>query len=100
MNLTDTEKKVLKLAIESAEGNGHDFGFVNDLRPAVKIRVTEGPVKGRAKLLLTRKKLLKGLGVMAQKYPRHYGNWLAGQDDAETGDVFIQCALFGEIVFG
>jgi hypothetical protein len=42
----------------------------------------------------------RGLKVMAKKYPRHFGNWLSERDDAETGDVFIQCCLLGEIVYG
>ncbi len=45
-------------------------------------------------------KLKKGLEVMAEKYPRHFARWMEENEDAETGDVFIQCALFGEIVFG
>lgn len=42
----------------------------------------------------------RGLQVMADKYPRHFGDFLAGNDDADTGDVFLQCCLFGELVFG
>jgi hypothetical protein len=44
--------------------------------------------------------LAKGLQVMATKYPRHYADFQAENDDAETGDVFLQCCLFGEIVYG
>lgn len=42
----------------------------------------------------------KGLAVMASKYPRPFGDWLAEKDDAETGDVFLQCCLFGEVRYG
>lgn len=48
---------------------------------------------------LTREKVEQGLNVMATKYPRHYKNWMEENDDAETGDVFVQCALFGELVY-
>ena len=30
----------------------------------------------------------------------HFPNILNGNDDVETADVLIQCALFGEIVYG
>jgi hypothetical protein len=30
----------------------------------------------------------------------HWPNFLNDHADAETGDVFLQCCLFGEIVFG
>ena len=49
---------------------------------------------------LTLDKVRSGLSVMANKYPRHYADFINGNADAVTGDVFIQCALFGEVVFG
>jgi hypothetical protein len=42
----------------------------------------------------------RGLYVMQHKYPRHFGAWLDENDDAITGDVFVQCCIFGEIVYG
>lgn len=49
---------------------------------------------------LNREKLLIGLQTMATKYPQHFNSLVGENDDAETGDVFLQCCLFGEIVFG
>jgi len=37
---------------------------------------------------------------MAEKYPRHFANFAQEAEDAETGDVFIQCCVLGEIVYG
>lgn len=45
-------------------------------------------------------KVTKGLGIMAHTYPQHWANFIAYEDDAETGDVFLQCCVFGEIVYG
>jgi len=41
-----------------------------------------------------------GLQVMADKYPRHFQDLLNDNDDAETGDVFLQLCLWGDVVFG
>lgn len=41
-----------------------------------------------------------GLRVMADKYQRHFLGFLTGGDDAETGDVFVQCCVFGEVIYG
>lgn len=44
-----------------------------------------------------------GWAVMKEKYPRHWANAMdddGSNGDAETGDAFLQCCLFGEIVFG
>lgn len=42
----------------------------------------------------------KGLKVMAKDYPRHFTDFVKENDDACTGDVFLQCCLFGEVIFG
>lgn len=42
----------------------------------------------------------KGLEIMAEKYPSHWADFVGGNDDADTGDVFLQCALFGEVIYG
>jgi hypothetical protein len=49
---------------------------------------------------LTREKLLAGVQVMAEKYPRHFTDMLTDNGDADTGDVFLQCCLLGEVVYG
>ena len=49
---------------------------------------------------LTREKLIEGVRVMAQKYPKHFGDMMSEEGDSTTGDVFLQCALFGEVIYG
>lgn len=45
-----------------------------------------------------------GLKIMAMKFPKHFGDAIQlGGDfnsDAETGDVFMQCALLGDVIYG
>ena len=42
----------------------------------------------------------KGLEVMGQKYPKHFADFLSENDDANTGDIFLQCCIFGECIYG
>ena len=49
---------------------------------------------------LTGDKVRRGLGIMAAKYPQHFAYLMSDNADAETGDTLVQCALFGEIVYG
>ncbi len=49
---------------------------------------------------VTHRKLQHGLGIMADKYPEHFDRLIQGVYDSTTGDVFLQCALFGEIIYG
>lgn len=44
--------------------------------------------------------LRNALKLMHEKYPQHYANVLNEDDDASTGDVLLQLAIFGEVVFG
>lgn len=41
-----------------------------------------------------------GLRSMAEKSPRHFGDLMSENDDADTHDVFIQHVLFGEVIYG
>lgn len=44
--------------------------------------------------------LQKGLDVMQDKYPKHMADFLSEHEDGDTADVFLQCCLFGEVIFG
>lgn len=49
---------------------------------------------------LSIEKLVAGLLVLSKKYKHHFSDILGEDGDATTGDVLIQCALFGDIIFG
>jgi len=46
--------------------------------------------------------LQRGLDVMREKYVKRWAEAMDPDDggDADTGDCFLQCCLFGEVVFG
>ncbi len=70
--------------------------FRLDCRLTLEIK-EEDPVQ---KVIITREKLERGLQIFADAYPRHYGDFVAENDDANTGDVFLQCVCFGEVIYG
>lgn len=49
---------------------------------------------------LNREKIKKGLHLMAATFPTHWADVINENDDADTGDVFLQCCVFGELVYG
>jgi len=79
--------------------NGIEFEYLWEL-PFLGGAVTIHPGEGEDPVVLDGAALQRGLQVMADKYPQHWGNFVGDCADAETGDVFIQCCCFGEIVFG
>ena len=58
------------------------------------------PDRKDGKWTLNLVKLREGWVTMRHKYPTHYDNAVRENDDAETGDVYLQCCLFGEVIFG
>lgn len=69
---------------------------------AVVILTEEPPslATDKTRYELTTETLKRGLQVMADKYTHHWCDFLRGEYDATTSDVFLQCCLFGEVAFG
>jgi len=49
---------------------------------------------------LRSRKLPQACAALAINAPHQFGRLLVDGGDADTGDALIQCALFGEIVYG
>jgi len=57
---------------------------------------------GATEYRLTRRRLTRGVEAMAQHVPTLFGHLLEDlglRVDAALGDVLLQCALFGEVVY-
>ena len=66
-----------------------------------KLRITSAtPVEDRSEWELSIETLCKGLQVMREKSPYQFSRFVNEDSDADTGDIFFQCCLFGEVVFG
>jgi len=63
----------------------------------IMIADSEGDMETK---LLNREAMEKGLKIMSEICPLHFKNFMTENDDAETGDVFLQCCLYGYIIFG
>lgn len=81
----------------------HEIGWANYFTATFKIHEvsdeTKGAIRGKS-YALSIPKLMNGLAVLAAKYPHHFCDILKEEGDATTGDVLVQCALFGDIVYG
>ena len=49
--------------------------------------------------VLSKKSIIKGLELMAEKDPKHFQD-LLDDADATTYDIFLQYAVMGEVVYG
>ena len=50
--------------------------------------------------ILDKAALYKGLQVMADKEPRHFADFMCEHDDVTTADVYLQCCLYGKVIYG
>jgi len=71
-----------------------DFGLRDEMGPDFEL--TEGAKVYR----LNDHSIQEGLKLMAQKCPIHFGDFLKDNHDAITADVFLQCCLLGDLVYG
>lgn len=110
----DRVKDLLCTGIESAPYN--DFVIVGYQDKAIAESCTyphfEVPFEGSAVFMkdkygddptvyeLDRASLERGLNIMAEKYPRHFKDFLMENEDVITGTVFVQCCLLGKVIYG
>lgn len=57
-------------------------------------------INGKTSWRLDLVTIAKGLNSMAAKCPQHFADMVSENDDATTADVFLQCCLFGEVIYG
>jgi hypothetical protein len=69
---------------------------------ALLIEDREGvEIGGKTQWRLDREAMKQGLVLMGEKYrDTHWSNFVCENDDADTADVWLQLALFNEVVFG
>jgi hypothetical protein len=89
-----------------APGTEEDQKITRETLPLIEggivfVTLMEEARKGEgARYNLKRLDIWNGLGVMSRECPRQFGYALSGRGDADTADLFLQCCLFGEVIFG
>jgi len=49
---------------------------------------------------LNLKAVKRGLTTMAKKESKHFADFISEDFDQTTGDIFLQCCLFGKVIYG
>lgn len=74
----------------------HEIPF----RPDGSLGITDLHGELEAPINLTEEKIIKAWELLRKEYPRHYQDAVQENHDADTGDILLQLALFGKLVFG
>lgn len=94
-NLVEPERKTLKEKPWYADPKLYEGEF------RIRIIQQEEHLAGAGlEFFLTRETVQSGLDVLATKYGHHISDIVGESGDADTADAFVQCCLFGDIVYG
>lgn len=74
--------------------------FAGDFKIACTYDDPEGDDGAEATKVITPEDVKGGLEFMLRNHVRHFADMVAENGDAITADVFIQCVLFKEVVYG
>lgn len=81
------------------DGGGH---WVHEypLSPGGALMIKDTEDESRGLLRLDFNAVKNGLEVMARDYPKRFAEMMNEDDDGETADCLVQCALFGSMIYG
>ncbi len=99
-----TAEELAGVVISAVEGGIGYWASVRNYAPndgTVEVLDRDEPRDTRKWRKVTPTAIAKGLAVCAEKYPHVFGAWARDRiGDATTADVIVQCAIFGEAVYG
>lgn len=112
IQMTIDKKRVEDLLVTAFEG-GSNYWYMIEEKSDPEVSIYDLPFtnkgfivisdqenKKKKKYTLDKAALQFGLEVMSSKYQQHFSDVIDENDDATTGDVFLQCCLFGEVIYG
>jgi len=92
--------------VDFKEGGKHaedEYWHPSQLIPFVdgcSLLIRDAEDEDGPEFVLGRAAITQGVEAMKANYPKHWDDFVNENDDADTGDVFLQCCLFGELVYG
>lgn len=60
----------------------------------------DGNGNEKAQKTFGREEIETGMKLMAQAHHSHWNDFITENDDAITSDVFMQCAILGDVIYG
>lgn len=99
-NLLDEAGRGARYWCEGAERLEYETMTTDLLNGARTLKLKDAEADKPTIYTLDLKAIKRGLEVMAEKFPTHFADVLTENDDDNTGDVFLQCALLGNVIYG
>lgn len=106
--LLDVQYKIsfddIKYLLDSASRGSsywceNELGYSSVVDSALVGEVTVKDLETNRKKTLNYTKIVRGLQVMAVKEPEHFADIVKGDYDEVVADIFLQCCLFGKVIY-
>lgn len=113
-----SEGEIENLICDALEGGANYWYFIEKREGDPKLEFYETPLREGCALYISDKKaddprikpenavkldraaVEKGLQIMANQEKRHFADFISGNYDGTTADVFLQCCIFGDVIYG
>jgi predicted RNA-binding protein with TRAM domain len=107
INLEVPKKRIVDMFITACEGGSNYWasnlvpkGKTGDGYEAMLEGFTVKDTETGKKVNVTKTDIKNAIGLMAKNYSRHFSDLINENDDAETGDVFLQLCCFQDVIYG
>lgn len=90
----------VKAPLDNILGSWEGYCYWFPLYPGGSIQLKNNEEVKRKCKPLNSKTIAKGFQVMSEKYPKHFNDFISDNADATTADVFIQCCVFEDVIYG
>jgi len=93
------------LVIESDGGIEWSWPYVAPFKKGCRLTLQvkedfDDPKDMVKRYVIDENRIAYGMNVFTKRYKQHFADFLAENADAITGDVFLQCVCFGEVIYG
>ena len=113
VNVTDDEAN--SLIVSAIEGGSNYWYMIQESDMSKTKYPAEAPMNGGHLMIndevaaegeaidpvkIDKQRIHEALQIMADKYPKHFADIMDDNADQGTGDVLLQCAVFGKLIYG
>lgn len=84
---------------ETKESLGIEFAHIELPFKGGSLTITAPEEEDGKEYTLDYKAIKRGIRTLAREHPRHFADFITENDDAITGDLFLQGCLFGKQIY-
>jgi len=105
-----SDERISDLIISALEG-GSNYWCLVECKPGMAVNDCLETLKSDTSVFISnvfgdsesgsfnKETIAKGLKLVAEKYPTRFAEIISENDNVDTADVFLQCCVFGDVIY-